>query len=114
MNVELLHAAHLSLQATMSIIEAALNESETHSVHINVARGPDCAKTDVPKETKFYELVALLNDDRYALRSVASLTEKLGVTANELFATLDAESIDYVTRTRRSDGAQMIGLTERN
>ncbi len=60
--------------------------------------------------------VALINelDGRYALRTVGELEDKLGIGFAEMTELLEAEGISFVTRTRRSDSALLIGLDSRN
>lgn len=60
--------------------------------------------------------VALMNelDGRYALRTVGELSDKLGISFTEMTSLLEAEGISFVTRTRRSDSALLIGLDSRN
>jgi len=60
--------------------------------------------------------VALMNelDGRYALRTVGELEDKLGIGFAEMTELLEAEGISFVTRTRRSDSALLIGLDSRN
>lgn len=60
--------------------------------------------------------VALMNElnSRYALRTVGELKDKLGIGFTEMAELLEAEGISFVTRTRRSDSALLIGLASRN
>ncbi len=60
--------------------------------------------------------VALMNelDGRYALRTVGELEDKLSMSFTEMTELLEAEDISFVTRTRRSDSALLIGLDSRN
>ena len=60
--------------------------------------------------------VALMNelDGRYALRTVGELEDKLGLTYTQMTTKLEDEGVEFVTRTRRSDSALLIGLASRN
>ena len=60
--------------------------------------------------------VALMNelDGRYALRTVAELKDKLGIDFTTMTNLLEDEGISFVTRTRRSDSACLLGLETRN
>lgn len=60
--------------------------------------------------------IALMNelDGRYALRTVGELEDKLSMSFTEMTELLEEEGISFVTRTRRSDSALLIGLDSRN
>ena len=60
--------------------------------------------------------IALMNelDGRYSLRTVAELEDKLGIDFTTMANLLEDEGISFVTRTRRSDSAMLIGLDSRN
>ena len=60
--------------------------------------------------------IALMNelDVLYSLRTVAELEDKLGIGFTTMTQMLEDEGISFVTRTRRSDSALLIGLASRN
>ena len=60
--------------------------------------------------------IALMNelDGRYSLRTVAELKDKLGIDFTTMTNLLEDEGISFVTRTRRSDSACLLGLETRN
>ena len=60
--------------------------------------------------------IALMNelDGLYSLRTVAELEDKLGIGFTTMTQMLEDEGISFVTRTRRSDSALLIGLASRN
>ena len=59
-------------------------------------------------------MMAALRDPRYEMRTAKSLASKLGPWANEsdVANELDDQGIAYFTKTRRSDGATLIGLVK--
>lgn len=66
---------------------------------------------------KTAKLREMLDDDThgYTLRSVAELCQQSGCADQaEVERLLTEGGIDYVVRTRRSDGAKLIGLAEFN
>lgn len=60
--------------------------------------------------------IALMNelDGRYDLRTVGELEDKLRMSFTEMTELLEVEGISFVTRTRRSDSACLLGLDSRN
>lgn len=62
----------------------------------------------------FDVVMSELNHPRYTLRTLSELSNKLGVTQGGIFKMLDDEDVSYVIRHRRADGAQLIGLADRN
>ena len=64
--------------------------------------------------TPFEILINELEDSRYTLRSVNELAEKTRILPHEIATLLRANDIEYVVKSRRSDGAQLIGLASRN
>ena len=53
-------------------------------------------------------LFALLSDSAYAMRSVVALSAKTGLSHDTIDEILTTNGIAFNTRTRRSDGAEMI------
>ena len=115
--------ANLSIIAmALAAIEAQLVMSETAMIAENkpepaaptVETG--CAALVMPTEdlTGFARLMQELNDPRYTLRSIAELETKTGMESNEIEDALNDHDVEYVERTRRSDGAALIGLASRN
>ena len=66
------------------------------------------------EEIRFAKLMAELQDPRWKLRTVSELGELLNVYSNEIYNTLDMHDVQYIRRTRRSDGAPLIGLVSRD
>lgn len=104
------------LVASHDVVEAAPTPVQESPVN---AAWPFPAKTETPETplvlTPFGILMRELNDERYTLRSVSELRQKAGLDYDSLvFKELDNEDIDYVTKTRRRDGATLIGLSSRN
>jgi hypothetical protein len=51
---------------------------------------------------------------RFTLRTIEELEDKLGVCGDYIKELLDDDEVRYVTKHRRSDGAELIGLANRN
>ena len=69
----------------------------------------------VDGRTQFEKLMDELNDPRYTLRTYSELRETLGYDFDsDIDNDLDSNRVEYVVKTRRSDGAALIGLTSRN
>lgn len=64
--------------------------------------------------TSYQILLKELNDPRYTLRSTRELSEKTGIDYSLIPDLLDENNVLYVTKRRRSDGAELIGLDSRN
>lgn len=60
------------------------------------------------------QLLALLEDPRFTLRTEDSLLGTLGIDVGSLHTLLDAMEEAYVVRTNRTTGARLIGLARRN
>lgn len=56
-------------------------------------------------------LFSQLADERYTLRTIKGIADKAGVTETTVCDLL-ADTCDFVTATRRSDGAALVGLGE--
>ena len=57
-------------------------------------------------------ILEALRDPRYEQRSVNSLAEKAGVATWDVEGILNIANVAYSTKTRRSDGATLIGLVK--
>ena len=87
------------------------------------ADGEECATCEENLDTsvedkylaKFAAVTADLEDPRFTLRSAAALCAKYDF-ANEadLMFFLTANGVDYVIKTKRSDGSTLVGLAARN
>lgn len=60
------------------------------------------------------QLLALLEDPRFTLRTEASLLGKLCIDVGSLHTLLGVMGEAYVVRTNRTTGARLIGLARRN
>lgn len=111
MQSKTIEVIHYSLAAA----SAALSLLETEPV-----RTESVVEEAAPVEPIFSgpdpRFIALMNelDGRYSLRTVAELEDKLGISFTEMTELLEAEGVSFVTRTRRSDSALLIGLDSRN
>lgn len=56
----------------------------------------------------------MLNDPRYTLRTIESITNKTGLDQAAIEELLDDNLVDYVVLERRRDSAPVIGLASRN
>lgn len=65
-----------------------------------------------PVDTFEDDLIGLL-DGEHDLRTVSKLAEKLGKT-EEFILDFVSDDDDYVVKTRRRDGAKLVGLASRN
>lgn len=78
------------------------------------AEAPSPAENPVaPNVTvsKYDAVVEYLSDPRYTLRTVSSIYDKFGLSSEDLY---DLFEDRLVYRTRRSDGAALVGLASRN
>ena len=89
-----------------------LQAVEVHTAPVAV----EVQATPVPAEaTSLSDRVqAELASSQYNLRTVAELCSKFGVTSAVLYDALDDMDEGYVTRTRHSDSAPLVGLDSRN
>lgn len=92
--------ALVSMAVVQDLVEVVSNET------------PKVVETSIP--SLFNQVLSELNHPRYSLRTLSELSNKLGVTQTEIFKVLEDEGVAYVTKNRRSDGAKLIGLTDRN
>jgi hypothetical protein len=77
------------------------------------AAAPAVAEDAATAKAPIEILNEMLNGE-YDLRSVASMTQKTGLSRDAIIELLDDNDVDYVTKTRRSDRAELIGLSSRN
>jgi len=79
---------------------------------------PVCGHTHseevVPSFTKFDYLMGELKHPDYSLRTTNELSEILCMSASSMKQLLNDNNVSWTTRTRRSDGAELLGLTNRN
>lgn len=59
-------------------------------------------------------LLNLLEDPRFTLRTVTSLEAKTGVSWKDIEFWLQCRGIGYVVKTRRGSGDLLVGLASRN
>ena len=106
------------IRHSLAAASAALNLLETEPVQQTTTVVEEAAPVvEEPAfcghHLRFATLMVELNG-RYALRTVAELEDKLGMSFTTMTQLLEAESVGYITRTRRSDSAPLIGLASRN
>ena len=63
--------------------------------------------------TRLVRIMATL-EGQYALRSFLEISPLLGMGRDEIVEVLDENEIRFVLKTRRRDGAELIGLASRN
>ena len=73
----------------------------------------ECVR-EVERPSPLLRLLAELTDSRFSLRTLAELSNVTGVPQEFILDELDNNGIEYVTRTRISDGAPLVGLMSRN
>lgn len=124
-----LTAAQSALQA-LEYVEGNCEVQASAVVEVAPAPAPAPAQAAWPFPTKsdaqsvpevptplsqFGRLMLELHDDRYTLRSLNELCEETGIESHEgVYAALRDNSIEYVRKHRRSDGAALVGLRSRN
>ena len=99
----------------VGITRVSHDEPKTTQEHPQEATSEAAGATPTPAST--IDILMRELSGQYALRTVDGLLEKTGLGGFGLSAIedeLDAAGIEYVVKTRRSDGAQLIGLASRN
>lgn len=76
--------------------------------------GGNQAAVRVDARSPFEKLMDELEDPRFTLRSFNELSEKTGMTRSEIEQELRDAEVEFVVKRRRSDGATLIGLEDRN
>ena len=115
---------------TIEVIRHSLNAAHAALELLDAARLSQPAQPAQPAQASVIEsdyvdpppasrsLSDLLFDEltgsAYALRTVAELCAKFDVTASTLHYALNDMCECYITRTRRSDSAPLVGLASRN
>jgi hypothetical protein len=130
--VELLQSAQddateQHLDAIGSLVKAFGGKKESAEAETDAAKTDTTAtETDTATQTSVDEaapvkpthevLMEMLNDERYTLRTAKSLIEKSGFSgdADALAEYFDDNLVDVVRLNRRSDGAEVFGLADRN
>jgi len=67
-----------------------------------------------PVRSDYERIMDELNDPRYTLRSFKELEGVLGLDSYNIRRALIDGEVGFVTRTRRRDGEELIGLASRN
>lgn len=67
-----------------------------------------------PDNTALTVLLSALNHPRFSLRTVSELAESACVNYDDVLSILRDAGVAYVTKSRRSDRALLIGLASRN
>jgi hypothetical protein len=96
--------------------EAPADEVSTGSTgDTAVATAETATETATETETKLDSVLALLNDERYTLRTAKSIEEKTGLSLSDVKALLDENGIAYVVKHKRNNrNAKLVGLAARN
>jgi hypothetical protein len=93
--------------------EASVGEDATTGAPVAEASVGSAVAESAPV-SPLDQVLALLNDERYKLRSASSIEEKTGLDADQVEDLLYENDIDYVTRHKTSDGSLLFGLASRN
>ena len=117
--IEVIRYSLAAASAALSLLETEPARSETvvEEVAAPVTVVEEVAALVEPASSgPDLRFVALMNElyGRYALRTVGELENKLGLTYTQMTTKLEDEGVEFVTRTRRSDSALLIGLASRN
>ena len=97
----------------VGITRVSHDKPETTQEHPQEATSEAAGATQAPAST--IDILMRELSGQYALRTVDGLLEKTGLGGlSAIEDELDAAGIEYVVKTRRSDGAQLIGLASRN
>ncbi len=118
--IEVIRHSLAAASAALSLLETEPVRQEVTVVVEEAAPVPAVEEVAALVEPAFsgpdLRFVALMSelDGRYALRTVGELEDKLGLTYTQITTKLEDEGVEFVTRTRRSDSALLIGLASRN
>ncbi len=106
-------SAALSLLETESPVSQEITVEAAAPVVVELVEEAAAPVVETDPDPRF---IALMNelDGRYDLRTVGELEDKLSMSFTEMTELLEVEGISFVTRTRRSDSALLIGLNSRN
>ena len=99
-------------QAALSLIDNA--PTAQHSILETVPfinSNEVIEKQSNPVPTQLELVMSELNDPRYKLRTIKELKDNLGFDPRDV---LYAAGVEFVLKTRRADGASLIGLASRN
>lgn len=114
--IEVIRHSLAATSAALSLLETDPVRQEVTVVVEEAAPVPaveEVAPVVSAPDPRFIALMSEL-DGRYSLRTVAELEDKLGIGFTTMTQMLEDEGISFVTRTRRSDSAMLIGLDSRN
>lgn len=118
--IEVIRHSLAAASAALSLLEIEPVRQEVTVVEevtpVSVATIEEVAAPVVVEAKPDPRFIALMNelDGRYSLRTVGELEDKLGMSFTEMTSLLEKEGVSFVTRTRRSDSASLIGLDSRN
>ena len=65
-------------------------------------------------DASYTAVMNMLTDSRFRLRTMSEVSAAAGLSATGVVELLAAREVSVVTKTRRSDGARLIGLSARN
>jgi hypothetical protein len=109
-----------SLAAANAALDLLISEEPTVGVQstvVEAAPAPTVVEAAPAPKPQFNLTEALYNelsDSEFDLRTEAELKSKYGVSSSELYSALADMDESYVTRTRRTDSAPLVGLSSRN
>lgn len=114
--VSIIRSSLAAAQAALDLIAQDTAPLVTATVAVTAAPAPTpvIEEYSTAAATPFSRLMYELQDPRYTLRSTRELSDKAGISYEEVHYLLEDNDIDYVTKRRRSDGAELIGLASRN
>jgi hypothetical protein len=89
-------------------------EPSTGSGEVNVGAPVASSSAEAAPKSTLEQVLELLKDERYKLRSADSIEEKTGLNADQVEDLLYENDVNYITRHKSSDGSLLFGLAERN
>lgn len=120
MNSNLVNIIRFNLNAAQAALDLLAYTQPGATVAVKAAPMPTPVLDEVVANAEFTPadpfsvLMRELQDPRYTLRSTRELSEKTGIDYSVIPDLLDENNVLYVTKRRRGDGAELIGLASRN
>jgi hypothetical protein len=119
--IEVIRHSLNAANAALDLLTAAQSETVVEAVVEAVPTPLGIAEPTVAQaaaSTVYVTLLGRIKEEllhpRFSLRTVSELEDKLGVSGDMIKEHLDDDGVNYVIKHRRSDGAELIGLANRN
>ena len=112
--IEVIRHSLNAANAALDMLGNDIHElTEAANTVVEVMTAP-VAPVVVEGPTKISLLLEELHHPRFKLRTLDELADKLGLYADEIIDMLRENNIPFVTKVRRADSADLIGLSSRN